>query len=100
MVRYITVTIFPLATFNVTGNSAVSPSVTAGASPIDTSGGSSSSSIVPVPMLGLPNVPSSGSPSSTMNDSSGSSAVSSRVRTRMGRLVVPGWNVSVPLVLS
>ena len=98
MVRYITVTIFPLATVSITGNSAGLPSVTAGASPMDTSGGSLSSVMVPVPVLLLPSVASSGSLSSSVNVSaSGSSAVSWRVRTSMVRLSVPGEKVSVPL---
>lgn len=97
LVRYITVTVFPLAGDKVTGNSAVPPSVTAGAFPIDTSGGSSSSVIVPVRVL-VPSVASSGSVSSRVNVSvSGSSAVSWRVRTSTVLLSVPGAKISVPL---
>ena len=79
-----------LATLSFTVNDAVLPSVAVVSSiRSDGSAASSSSVIVPIPVPSSMVAPS-GLLSSTVKDSSGSFALSSRVDTRMVRLSVPG----------
>ena len=89
-----TVTSRPLASPRITSNAADSPSA-ASASPIETSGGSSLSVIVPMPSASASAAPT-GDDSFTTKVSVGSARSSSFRNTWIVRSTVPAWNVSVP----
>ena len=85
-----------LARLSVTVKLAVSPSSTV-ASPTESVGKGSSSTILPTPISGSSaSVALIGSLSATVKLSSGSSVVSSLVCTSMNRSVTPAVKVSVP----
>ena len=105
-VSYDTVTCFSLAPM-LTTNDAVAPSITAVASPIDSTAGSSLSVIVPVAVVpSVASVAFTGLLSFTVNvyrvstsgAPSASSTVSFAVTTVTVFVVAPASNVSVPLV--
>ena len=99
-VFHFTVTVLALAADSVTVNVALAPSV-ADAAATDSTGGASSSVIVPTAVRPVAcSVALVGSDSTTLNVSAGSSALSWAVCTSKVALVAPALIVTVSLVVT